>query len=73
MKQESLIAMNRIVMYVWLGLGVIGLIACAITYFKEGLKNLSLVFFFTLICFMMFGYKRFMISRFTKNSNEDSK
>lgn len=73
MKHESLIAMNRIVMYVWLGLGILGLIACVVTYFSEGADNMSVVFFFTLISFMMFGYKRFMISRFSRNTNnEDS-
>ncbi len=73
MKHESLVAMNRVVMYAWLGLAVIGLIACVVSYVKQGFENISVVLFFTLISAMMYGYKRFMISRFTRNSNEDSK
>ncbi len=65
MDQEQLTSINRIIMYVWLAMGVVGLIATVIAYTKSGTEGISTVLLLTLISFMMYGWKRFQISKFS--------
>lgn len=69
MNQDQLTSINKIVMYIWLAMAVLGVIATAIVYFKYGSENISTVIMITLISLMMFGWKKFQIAKFSSKDN----
>ena len=68
MKEDQLISMNKITMYVWLGCGILGLLLAAYYYFSE-IEGLKILLMVSLICFMMFFWKRFQIAKFGSPRN----
>jgi len=65
MNQNQLTGINRIVMYIWLGMGVLGLIVSVNIYFRPVSEGLYTYLALSLICFMMYGWKRFQVSKFS--------
>ncbi|MEZ7887431.1 MAG: hypothetical protein QMB45_01765 [Flavobacteriales bacterium] len=63
--KNHLTSINRIVMYVWLGMAVLGLIVSGIIYFSSESEGISTYLVLSLICFMMYGWKRFQVSKFS--------
>jgi hypothetical protein len=63
--KNQLTGINRIVMYVWLGMAVIGLIVAGVICFSSESEGISTYLVISLICFMMYGWKRFQVSKFS--------
>jgi len=72
MKEDTILSIQKVVMYVWLSLGILGLIACAVVYFNYSKEDLRTVALVTFISFMMYGWKRFQISKFSPGPKNES-
>ncbi|GEM_PF-884367 len=74
MKEEPIITINRITMYVWLFLGLVTLIFSVYDYFIEeevimsrvGISN-NTALVAAILCFLMFGWKKFQLAKFASN------
>ncbi len=65
MNKEQLTSINRTVMKMWLVLGVIGLGISGYLFFFEDSEGISTYLVLSLIAFMMYGWKRFQINKFS--------
>lgn len=68
MKENPIVTINRITMYIWLGCGILGLLLAGYYYFSE-IEGARLILMVSLICWLMFGWKKFQMAKFGSPKN----
>ena len=68
MKENPIITINRITMYIWLACGIFGIIM-AVYYYLKGYEGITMFLGVSLISFLMFGWKKFQLAKFGSQSN----
>ncbi len=58
---------NKIMLYFWLALGLVSLLVVSYMCFSDGLNKWASYYVFSLVAFLMFFVKRWMMNRMEKH------
>ncbi len=64
MKEDFVIKLNRIMVITWFVCGILGLIVCGMVFYESGVAGNLIYFLLPIICFIVYGYKKYMLNKF---------